>query len=131
MGALAVGMFFLGIALSITAVFCLIFTKTVKEHCGAATSLSALGISVSLSLMGYCILVKAFTSPTRNPFDYLASDVIACFGFISFFVLLMVYFAFRIKKWSFLGFVIDTLTGIIYLPALFFMYDFMYSIIDR
>ena len=128
-GLLALGLGFLllflplGIAMVISAGFCLIFTKTVEKHCTLYSTATAMGFSAAGGA-GILCAVYAFRIAMSNnvrkfPVGYPASIAggIACL--VIFLALIVVYFFTRKGKFTVIGLVLDILTSILYLPGFF------------
>ena len=113
----------LGCALIMTAMFCFLFTQTVKNTCTLATSAISIGLSAIGGMGVYCVLVwfstVAFGEQHKYPITYPTSIILGMFCFFLFIVLAVIYFYIKQKKQSLKGFVIDILTSIIYLPTFF------------
>lgn len=125
----------LGLALVITALFCLIFPKTVQNSCSAKTT----AVSLSLSAVGgmglgcltvwYSIIV--FHEMSQHPISYPVSILLGIACFVAFVVLIALHFKVRKPIWSIKGLVIDVCTSIIYLPTFFFAFSHLYEWINK
>ncbi len=123
-----------GISLVISALFCLIFSKTVKSNCNIKTT----ALSFGLSAIGGAGLVCAFLwftivsfhETSEYPIAYPASLLIGILCFVAFVVLFAIYFKARKTNWSIKGVIIDVLTGIIYLPTFFFLFSYLSEILS-
>lgn len=126
-----------GIALSLTGLFCLIFTKTVKTHCTVKTSAIALGASLvtaagvtfGLILFSVAITVAAFGGASQYPVRVPVSVVMGTLCFLAFVGLMALYCRCRKEKRSAAGVVLDVVTGILYLPAFFYAGNALYEIL--
>ena len=120
----------LGIALIISAVFCLLFSNTVKTHCNIKTSLISLGLSSIGALSVLCALLwfefVSFHETSKHPLIYPVSVLLGVVCLFVFFLLIMFYMKLRKNNWSVKGLVIDILTSIIYFPAFFFIFQCFY-----
>ena len=110
----------LGIALIVSAAFCLLFPKTVKAHCNISTSIISAGLSAIGALGLTCVLlwfsIVSFGEMSKHPIEHPVSILLGVFSLLVFLALIIVYFKIRKKNWSFKGMIIDILTSIIYLP---------------
>lgn len=118
-----------GISFVITALFCLIFSKTVKANCTLKTTAISMGLS-AVGAMGLvcaflCFTIVSFHEISRHPITFPTSILLGLLCFFIFLVLLVLYFKTRKKCWSVKGFVIDIFTSILYLPAFFFAYGYL------
>lgn len=122
-----------GVSLILSAGFCLLFSKTVENHCHLTTS----AISISLSACGGLGLVCAFVWFTiaifgevrRYPVEYPASVMLGASAFVVFLGLIALYFKVRMEKWSLKGFLIDVGMSILYLPGFCFAFMWLYEIL--
>ena len=123
-----------GTTLIITAIFCLIFSKTVKTN----STIKPSAISLSLSAVGalglVCALswytIVAFHEMSKHPIEYPTNVLIGILCFFAFIVLIVLYLKVRKKVWSIKGFCIDILTSIIYLPTFFLVFLYLYEILS-
>lgn len=112
-----------GAALVFTALFCLIFSNTVRKHCHIPTTLLSLGMSASGILGLVCLLecaaifaIGSFRRyPIRFPVCVITGMLCACL--LTW--LAVMYYRVRRKHRSGVGFVLDIVTGILYLPSFF------------
>jgi len=118
------GVFLLGAALSLSALFCLVFTKTVKKQCRVETSLVALSLSAVGAAGLVCFLfwmaTTAFGEREKNPIVYAYSIFLGAVCFFAFLGLCALYVVLRKKNSSILGVLLDVLTSILYLPGFFY-----------
>ncbi len=123
----------LGVALTVTALFCLIFTKTVKNNCNIKTSAISLGISAVGALGILCFLIwfsiVAFNDISSSPITYPFSIAVGLAGFTAFVALFLLYYTERKKHRSVKGFIIDVFTSILYLPTFFFAIYYLYELL--
>ena len=121
MGGWPVFFMLAGIALVLTALFCLIFSNTVRKHCRIPTTLLALGMSAS-GMLGLASLLEwaamfAFGDfhkyPIRHPVCVITGMLCACL--LTW--LAVLYYRVRRKHWSGVGFALDIVTGVLYLPG--------------
>ena len=124
------GLFFvlilLGVTLITSALFCLIFPKTIKKYCGIFTSLLSIGISSVGALGLVCVftwfsIVAIDDMSSHYPVAYPLSISLGLICLIIFLCLISWYALVRMKSWSVKGFFIDVLTSIVYLPSFFFV----------
>ncbi len=125
------GMFGLGVTLA--ALFCLIFSKTVQVHCHMVTSaislgLSAVGATGIISLLIW-LSMAVFHDVSKHPIRYPASIALGLASFIGFIGLLVAYVGSRGKRWSFKGVLIDLATAVVYLPVFFFTFIYLIDLI--
>ena len=125
--------FLLGISLILSSAFCLLFSKTVKKHCNISTSALSVGLSSVGALGLVCALVwfamVAFNEASKHPIQYPVSVTLGVLCFFAFISLIVVYFYKRSRNWSVIGIVVDILTSIVYLPAFFFAFTYLYELI--
>lgn len=121
----------LGITLVITALFCLIFSKTVKQNCGIMTTAISFGLSAVGAMGLLCFLVwfgiAAFHEVSRHPISYPVSISLGLVCLLLFFGLIALYMNRRRKSWSIKGLCIDVLTSILYLPTFFCVFYCLYE----
>lgn len=112
-----------GIALVLTALFCLIFSNTVRKHCRIPTTLLSLGMSASGILGLVCLLecaaIFAIGSFRRYPIRFPVSVITGMLCACLLTWLAVIYYRVRRKHRSGVGFVLDVVTGILYLPSFF------------
>lgn len=112
-----------GGALVLAALFCLIFSNTVRKHCRLPTTLLSLGMSASGVLGLVCLLecatIFAIGSFRRYPIRYPVCVIIGMLCACLLVWLATVYYRVRRKQWSGVGFALDIFTGILYLPGFF------------
>ena len=124
---LPIALISLGICLVISAVFCLIFSNTVQKYCNIKTSLISLGIScIGLVCAFLWFSIALFWEMSRRPISILLG-VICLFVFIG---LIIVYLKLRKTNWSIKGLIIDILTSIIYLPTFFYIFSYIYGLLN-
>lgn len=112
-----------GAALVFTALFCLIFSNTVRKHCHIPTTLLSLGMSASGILGLVCLLecasifaIGSFRRyPIRFPVCMITGMLCACL--LTW--LAVLYYRVRREHRSGVGFALDIVTGVLYLPSLF------------
>ena len=125
--------FLLGISLTISSTFCLFFSKTVRKHCNISTSALSVGLSSVGALGLVCALVwfamVAFNEASKHPIQYPVSVTLGVLCFFAFISLIVVYFYKRSRNWSIIGVIIDILTSVVYLPAFFFAFTYLYELI--
>ncbi len=122
-----------GITLIISALFCLIFSKTVKKNCSIRTTAFSLALSAVGAAGIVCFFVwfamVAFHETSKYPIEYPVSVMLGILCFFTFVVLIACYFNMRKTNWSIKGIIIDVLTSIVYLPTFFFLFTYLYEII--
>ena len=126
-----------GIVLTVTGLFCLIFTKTVKKHCTIKTSAIALGtsfvaaagVTFGLIFFSVAITVAAFGGASQYPVRGPVSVVMGTLCFLAFVGLIVLYCRCRKEKRSTTGVVLDVVTGLLYLPAFFYAGSALYGIL--
>lgn len=131
--ALPLKLLVIGITLIVIAVFCLIFEKTIKEHCFVPTTLVSLGLS-SLAAAGLgCLLVffKVDESFNVYPIEYPLSAGLVLLSLAAFISLIIVYVKLRNKRPSGKGFIIDALTFLVSLPSFISIFDFFYKFLNE
>ena len=120
-----------GITLIISALFCLIFSKTVKNNCSIKTTVLSLGLSAVGALGLVCVFlwlsIVSFGEMSKHPIEYPVSVLLGIISFFGFIVLIAIYLKTRKTNWSIKGFIIDVLTSIIYLPTFFFAFSYLYN----
>ncbi len=122
-----------GITLIVSALFCLIFSKTVKNSCNIKTTALSLGLSTVGAAGLVCFFlwfsIVSFGEMSKHPIEYPLSVLLGILCFFAFIVLIAIYLKLRKINWSMKGFCIDILTSIIFLPTFFFGFDCLYKII--
>ena len=112
-----------GAVLTIASLFCLIFRKTVAEHCSLKTTALSLSLSFTGSLGLTCVLiwysVVAFHEVSTHPIEYSASRILGVLAFAIFIVLIVIYCKARRGGFSLKGILIDIGTSILTLPLFF------------
>ncbi len=122
----------LGLAFVISAVFCLLCSKTVKENCTTSTSaismgLSAVGASGLVAALWWWSIV-AYNEMSRYPIQYPFSVALGMVSLIVFVLLLFVYFKVRNRTPSNKGIAIDVATALVFLPTFFFILIFLLNL---
>ena len=120
----------LGAALSISALFCLLFSKTVKANCTIKTSALSIGLSAVGAMGITCVFIwftiVSFHEMSKHPISYPLSKILGMLCFFAFIVLIALYFKERKNHWTVKGFFIDIFTSILYLPAFFFTLGYLF-----
>lgn len=116
--------FMLGVPLVLTALFAIIFKKTVSNHCSLKTTITALLISAMAGAEAgcfiNCFLIAAMGQMHKHPIQYPWSVAGTTVAFVAILGLLALYiFKLRAKKPSGKGVVIDMLTAAVYFPFMF------------
>ena len=126
-----------GVALTLTGLFCLIFTKTVKKHCTVKTSaiamctslVTAAGLICFLELFSIALVTAAFGGAGRYPVRSAVSVLLGTFCFAAFVGLMILYYCCRKGKKAKAGVALDVLTTLLYLPAFFYAGYALYEIL--
>ena len=120
-----------GITLIVSALFCLIFSKTVKNNCNIKATVLSLGLSAVGAAGLVCALlwfsIVSFGEMSKHPIEYPVSILLGIVCFFAFVVLIALYFKARKINWSIKGFCIDILTSVIFLPTFFFAFSYLYN----
>ena len=120
-----------GITLIISALFCLIFSKTVKNYCNIKTTALSLGLSAVGAAGLVCAFlwftIVSFGEMSKHPIEYPISVSLGILCFFAFIVLIAIYLKLRKINWSIKGLCIDILTSVIYLPTFFFAFSYLYN----
>ncbi len=123
-----------GITLIVSALFCLIFSKTVKNNCNIKTTALSLGLSAVGAAGLVCAFlwfsIVSFDEMSKHPIEYPVSILLGIVCFFAFAILIAVYLKLRKTNWSVKGFYIDILTSIIYLPTFFFLLAYIYGLLN-
>ena len=123
-----------GISLVLSSGFCLLFSKTVMKHCSIRTSAISLGLSCAGGAGLVCALiwvsVTAFGEASKHPIAYPVSIAGGLTCLMAFLALIVFYFKTRQEKCTVTGVVIDVLTSIVYLPAFFWLFSWLYEILS-
>lgn len=114
----------LGSAVVISSLFCLIFTKTVQQYCGIKTSVISLSLSavgaMGLICFSLWVAMAAFGEISKHPIAYPFSVSVGLLSLFIFLGLLVFYCMTRNQRgWTLKGFLIDVLTSILYLPSFY------------
>lgn len=122
-----------GITLIVASLFSLIFSKTVQNNCSIKTTALSLGLSAAGAAGLVCAFlwftIVSFGEMSKHPIAYPASVLIGILCFFAFIVLIAIYLKVRETNWSMKGLIIDILTSIIFLPAFFFSFSYLYELI--
>lgn len=122
-----------GISCVITALFCLIFSKTVKAHCTLKTSAISVGLAAVGAIGLHCAFMwytfSVFHEMSQHPISYPVSIILGTVCLCVFIALVALYFKSRKACWSVKGLVIDVLFGVIYLPTFFFAFTYLYDLL--
>ena len=120
-----------GSALIVSALFCLIFSKTVKNNCSIKTAVLSLGLSAvgaaGLACAFLWFTIASFGEMSKHPIEYPVSVLLGIISFFGFIVLIALYLKIRKTNWSIKGFCIDILTSVIFLPTFFFAFSYLYN----
>lgn len=112
----------LGIALIITGLFSLVFSKTLREHCTPKMSALILASS-AVGGLGEVSILMWLQSPNPKPISAIIVSVIALIAFIA---LVAWYCKERKAEWSWKGALIDLLTCMLYSPAFFYGFSMLW-----
>lgn len=122
-----------GITLIVSALFCLIFSKTVESNCNIKTTAISLGLSAVGAIGLFCVClwlsIVSFHEVSKHPISYPLSIILGTVCFFLFVILVVYYLKFRKNAWSIKGFWIDIATGVLYLPTFFFAFSYLYEMI--
>jgi len=122
-----------GATLLIAGLFCLVFSKTVKESCSIKTTALSLGISAAGGAGLYClmiwVIIAGFAGISRHPITYPASIICGLISFALFIMLIVFYIKQRKAYKSVKGVIIDVLTSILFLPAFFCGFEWLYRLL--
>ena len=131
LGGLPLVLVVLGLSLSLSAGFCLLFFKTVKTHCTLYTTAISLGLSATGALGLVCVylwfVIVSFGKMAEHPVAHPASVLLGLLCLVVFILLLYFYFVKRCHAWTTKGFMIDVLTALVYLPTWFFTFGYLYE----
>lgn len=120
-----------GTAIVLSSLFCLIFRKTVKEHCSIKTSILSLALSAVGALGMFCfiewLIIVGWNSMKFYPIVYYASIIIGIISLITAILLLVLYITERKKQPSVKGIIIDVLLMLLYFMAFFTGYGSLLS----
>ena len=116
--------FMLGVPLVLTALFAIIFKKTVSNHCSLKTTITALLISAMVGAEAgcfiNCFLIAATGQMHKHPIQYPWSVAGTTVAFVAILGLLALYiFKLRVKNPRGKGIAIDMLTAAVYFPSMF------------
>ena len=122
-----------GAALALSAVFCIIFSKTVGARCSLLSSAIALGMSASTALGLVCLLVwtsiTAFHETARYPVEHTVSVMLGFGCFTALTALAVLYFYCRRGRISVVGTLIDVLTCLLWIPPFFLAFACLWELI--
>ena len=126
---------FFGLATAVCSLFSLILSRPIKNHCCFPTSATALGLSACASLGAYSLLIFAscffLTDPSKHPIAFPASVVCGMIALIGFVLLMALYCKLRGKKPSVPGIFFDVVFSLMYMPAFFWSYNYIYSLLSN
>lgn len=125
----------LSVLLMLTALVCLIFPKTIKNHCSVKTSLLALGISLIGGLGILCFFNgwgMAWSGGSEaHPVKYPLTRAIGGIALLIFMFLILFYIWGRKSCWSLKGLLIDLATSLLYIPAFSYVFLVLYYVVER
>lgn len=123
-----------GVCFIVSALLGLLFVKTIKTNCSIKTSIVSLGLSAVGSLAIVCVFVwytiVAFHEVSKHPFAYPLSVSLGILCLIACIALIAMYCKFRRGCWSIKGFVMDAFTCVLYLPAFFYTFSYLYEMMS-
>ena len=123
-----------GLPTAFCSLFALIFSHPIKNHCHFPTSATALGLSACASLGACSLLIFAscfiMTNPSKHPIALPASVGCGMITLIGFILLMILYCKLRGKKPSALGVFFDVAFSLMYMPAFFWSYNSLYSLLS-
>ncbi len=112
----------------------LIFSRTVKKHCIFSTSATALGLSASVSLGAYSLVIFSscffLTTPSKHPIAFPASVCVGLLALIGFILLMALYFRLRRKTPSRPGVFCDITFSLLCMPAFFWSFNIINSLLS-
>ena len=124
-----------GLATAVCSLFSLILSRPIKNHCCFPTSATALGLSACASLGACALLIFAscfiMTDPSKHPIALPASVACGMIALIGFVLLMALYCKLRQKKPSVPGVFLDVTFALMYMPAFFRSYDYIYSLLSN
>ncbi|MEE0060848.1 MAG: hypothetical protein UE295_08470 [Acutalibacteraceae bacterium] len=128
---LMVTMALFGIAVAITACFCLMFEKTVCRCCEFKTSAISFVLSTIVGLGIFCLILFAscfaFTDPKYHPITFPASFILGSISFLVFVALLFKYAKLKKYNLSVKAIAIDVLFSLLYVIPFFVLYNTLAS----
>ena len=124
-----------GLPTAVCSLFSLIFSRMVKKCCCFPTAATALGLSACASLGAYSLLIFAscffLTDPSKHPIAFPASVACGMVALIGFILLMALYCKLRGKKPSVPGIFFDVVFSLMYMPAFFCSYNYIYSLLSN
>ena len=123
----------LGVPLVLVGLFRLIFAKIAKKHFHISTTLPTLGMSAFAGAGLWCAFILAMLgafnerSTVMRPACAVVVSVCLCMC-VS---LLVLYFVFRSWRWSWLGFALDAVRGVLFVPAFLWATAIVVSIVEN
>lgn len=120
-----------GGSLTVSGLFCLFFGKTVERYCSVKTSAVSLALS-AVGAMGFvCAILwyamAAFHETEKHPILHPVCVALGVICLIACIVLIAWYIKFRKKQRSIPGVLVDVLTCILYFPAFFFAFSYLFE----
>ena len=93
-----------------------------------------MGLSCVGALGLVCVFIwfsiVSFGEMSKHPIEYPVSVLLGIVCFFAFVVLIAVYLKLRKTNWSIKGLIIDILTSIIYLPTFFYIFSYIYGLLN-
>lgn len=126
-------LFAFGVPLTLVGLVRLISPQTVKKHFHVSTTLTSLGMSAFAGGGLWCafilMILGAFNerSAVMRPACALVVAVCLCMCV----ALLVLYFIFRGWRWSWMGFVLDAVRGVIFVPAFLWATAIVVNIVEN
>ncbi len=125
----------LGILLTLSGSFCLIFGKTILENCSLRTTVISLLISVFGAQGLVCFLnwfiIVSFHEMSKSPIAYPLNITLGIISLLALIIFIYFYIKARKENLKIKGIVIDILTSIITLPIFFLSGIEIYALLKQ
>ena len=99
------------------------------------TRLSAFAVSAffSFGVFGFSLFVSCYflSSPAKHPITHPASIIIMLISGILLLIFIGLFIFTRVRNGSVLGSLVETALAILYSPALFFTFGFLYNVLEK
>ncbi|MEE0265766.1 MAG: hypothetical protein UD936_09085 [Acutalibacteraceae bacterium] len=122
-----------GIAVAITACFCLVFKNTVSASCKFNTSAFSIVLSALAGMGLFCLFLFAscfaFTDPKYHPITFPSSFILGSISFLVFIALLFKYVKLKKYNLSVKAIAIDVLFSLLYVIPFFVLYNTLASLL--